>query len=102
NVVYAVLAEKKISFIGQPTISLTKLAPGNPLCFTITVSLVPDVTLPDYKAIASEHNKKAEPTPEVTEKEIETSLEQVRTLVGKQHGDQKPPELTDELVGKLG
>ena len=51
-----ILLENKIDAIGYPNIQITKLAKGNPLGFTITVAVVPEMTLPDYKKIAKEIN----------------------------------------------
>lgn len=73
------LAEHKIDAIGSPRIEITKIAPGNPLGFTITVSTLPEITLPDYKKLAREINKaKAEVlvTDEDVEKQIKDILRQ--------------------------
>ncbi len=37
--------------IGQPQINITKMAPNNPLEFTMEVSVLPEVTLGDYKGL---------------------------------------------------
>lgn len=37
--------------IGQPQINITKMAPGNPLEFTVEISVLPEVTLTDYKGL---------------------------------------------------
>jgi len=55
-----ILTENKIDAIGYPQISITKLAQGNPLGFTILTAVIPEINLPDYKKISSEINKKAE------------------------------------------
>ena len=38
--------------IGKPEITVTKLAPGNPLEYKVRVAVLPGVTLPDYRSIA--------------------------------------------------
>lgn len=38
--------------ISAPEVTITKLAPGNPLGFRMKIALMPEVTLPDYKKIA--------------------------------------------------
>lgn len=48
----AILAENKIDALGRPSISITKIASGNPLGFTITTAVHPVVSLPDYRALA--------------------------------------------------
>ena len=47
-----IIREHKIDAIGHPQISVTKLAPQNPLGFSALVAVIPVVTLPDYKTIA--------------------------------------------------
>ncbi|MDP2587253.1 MAG: trigger factor, partial [bacterium] len=43
--------ENKIESIGSPKIDVQKFAPGNPLVFKATVAVLPEFTLPDYKAL---------------------------------------------------
>ena len=47
-----IIKEHKIRAIGRPEIELTKLAENNPLGFKIKTSILPEITLPDYKKIA--------------------------------------------------
>lgn len=46
--------ENKIEAIGQPEVSILKLAKGNPFEFKAKVAVLPEVRLPDYKKIALE------------------------------------------------
>ncbi len=48
-----VIAEK-LEPIGEPEVQIKKIAKGNPLLFTVKVSVLPDIKLPDYKKIVSE------------------------------------------------
>ena len=66
----------KLDVIGYPKISLTKLAKGNPLGFSITVAVVPDITLPDYTKIAKDINKEKE-SKEVTDDEVEKQVKDI-------------------------
>ncbi len=68
--------QNKIDAIGYPQIAITKLAEGNPLGFTATVAVMPEITLPDYKTIAKEVNKEKTST-EVTEEEIDTQIKDI-------------------------
>ncbi|MFH1170162.1 MAG: trigger factor [Candidatus Vogelbacteria bacterium] len=52
-----ILTENKIDALGRPNISLTKIAKGNPLGFVITTAVHPEVTLPNYRALARETQK---------------------------------------------
>lgn len=98
------LEEKKLHAIGRPDITLTKLAPGNPVGFKITVALMPTVALPDYKALARDVMN----TPQIIEV-TETEVADFITEIGKRHNAQEKkevnapvPELTDEYVKALG
>ncbi|MFT5849476.1 MAG: trigger factor [Patiriisocius sp.] len=66
----------EIDAIGYPSISITKIAEDNPLGFTATVAVVPEIILPDYKKIAAATNKDKAST-EVTEEEIETQTKDI-------------------------
>lgn len=119
-----------LEVIGYPQISITKLAQDNPFGFSITVAVMPEVTLPEYKKIAAEQNK-AKESAEVTDAEVEKQIEEIlrqkaayerlqKKAAEKKETDsdtpeeaesmpedtdekEEPlPELTDELVKTLG
>lgn len=81
-----ILRELKVSPVGRPQIAITKLAPGIPLEFKITVTPEPEFTLPDYKKIAKD--VKREDTFEVDEKEVDAVLSEIEKRGWK-------PELKD-------
>ena len=70
------LRHHTIEAIGYPQIAITKLAEGNPLGFTATVAVLPEITLPDFKKIAETSNKDKE-SEEVTEVEIEQQVKDI-------------------------
>jgi FKBP-type peptidyl-prolyl cis-trans isomerase (trigger factor) len=111
-----ILNETKIESVGQPKVTIMKLALGNPLEFKIVVAVYPEFNLPAYKEIAKEELKKPEEI-SVTERDIDDVVMEIR----KQHAhmelhknsksdshDHKPleekdlPELTDGLVKQFG
>jgi len=103
------LREHEVDAIGRPNISITKIAPKNPLGFSITVSVIPEIILPDYKNIAQNINKEKEEIPEVGEKEITQAIESIQKQIAqKDSGEakkseiEKLPEFNDEFVKKLG
>lgn len=65
-----------LQVIGYPRIEITKLAPDNPLGFTATVAIVPEITLPDYKNLAANINKE-KATLEVTDEEVEKQVKDI-------------------------
>lgn len=66
----------KVDAIGYPKLSITKIAEDNPLGFTATVAVIPEITLGDYKAIAAEANKD-KASAEVTDEEVETQIKDI-------------------------
>lgn len=71
-----IIKAHKIEAIGYPQINVTKIAPDNPLGFTATVAILPEITLPDYKKIAKDTNKEKAST-EVTEEEVNKQVEDI-------------------------
>ena len=70
------LREHNIDAIGYPKIEITKIAPQNPLGFLLTVAVLPEIILPDFKKIAEAANKEKE-SEDVTDEEIETQVKDV-------------------------
>lgn len=106
-----IIIGEKISAIGRPQITLTKLAKDNPLNFTIVTAIAPEFELPEYKKIAKEVMAKEESV-EVTEKEYDEFIQAIRKsraphvhAEGEEHKDDEHvelPEVTDEFVRALG
>lgn len=76
--------EHKVSPISDPQVTITKIAKGNPLELTITVPVMPEVTLPSYKNLAQEAVKDDEKV-EVTDKDISDVLNELRKGRATQH-----------------
>lgn len=75
-----IMEKQKISPIGRPAVSITKIAEKNPLEFTLTTAVLPKATLADYAKIAKKVNAelaKEATDGEVTEKEIDETFERV-------------------------
>lgn len=124
-----ILTEHTLDVVGYPQISITKIAKDNPLGFTITVAVMPEMKLPDYLGIAKDINKNKE-SKEVTEEEVAKQINEIlrqkvayERLQGKAKDaeghvhdenckhDEEPvedikdlplPELTDEYVKTFG
>jgi FKBP-type peptidyl-prolyl cis-trans isomerase (trigger factor) len=75
NIIKAAQEKEKITPIGRPTVAITKLAPGIPLEFKITLTLEPAFELPDYKKVATEIE--LDKIPDATDKEIDDVLEEI-------------------------
>lgn len=72
-----IIETEKIDAIGQPKVSITKIAEGNPLEFTLTTAVVPKIGKFDYKKIAIEENKKPIDLPIVTDEELAKAKEKM-------------------------
>ena len=71
-----ILEEHELEPVGHPKIELTKIAPNNPLGFTATVAVMPEIELPDYKKIAKKVNED-KPSDEVTDEEVEKQINDI-------------------------
>lgn len=106
NSIYPIIVVKeKINALTTPEISITKIAPNSPLVFKAKITLIPEVTLPDYKKLVKE--VKPIDTADVTEKEMDDYIKfllsqraQMMKLNSKE--EEKEPELNDEFVKTLG
>jgi trigger factor len=113
-----IVMEHKLAVIGRPQVSITKLAPGNPIGFTIHTAVLPEFTLPDYKKIAKESLEGPDDIL-VTDEEVDKVLMEVRRgrarlqkiekekagekIEEPKEGDKENlPELDDTFVATLG
>jgi len=103
-----IILEQKLDVVGPPQVSITKLAPGNPIEFSIKTATLPEVTLPDYKKIA-EKVPSVEKGVTVDDKEVDSVIDQIQkshtkgqSADDKTEDEQKPVQITDEFVKTLG
>ena len=110
-----ILVEEKIDAIGRPAITITKIAKNNPLEFTATVAVLPEVKLPDYKKIAAKENKDTTEVT-VTDEELDGAIKSLKKArkhdeihkSGEEHDheafekEEIDAELTVEYVKQLG
>lgn len=100
-----IVRDNKIDAIGHPEITITKIAVGNPLGFKIKTAVLPEVKIGDYKKIAKKVNSEKEESTEVTEKDVDDVITEIRQMRGKkQEGSEEIelPELNDEFAKGLG
>ncbi|MBY0310251.1 hypothetical protein K2Q16_03850 [Patescibacteria group bacterium] len=71
-----ILHDFAIDAVGQPKIEITKIAPGNPLGVSITVAVIPEITLPDYVQLAKTKNGE-KGSALVTDTDLETSISDI-------------------------
>ncbi len=103
-----IVTDKKLDVVGRPMVTITKLAPGNPVGFKIKSAVYPVVELPDYKKIAAEEIKKVskEKVEEVTDEDVNKELRRLQEMMTPpaQEGEEKSPapELNDEFAKSIG
>ncbi|MEQ1813818.1 MAG: trigger factor, partial [Candidatus Nitrotoga sp.] len=105
-----IVVAEKIDALGRPEVRITKIAHGNPLEFTITTAVFPEIVLPDYKTLAKKNGKKGDPVV-VTDEDITKTIDQIRRMRGQQEAQKDGkefdealplPEIDDEFVKTLG
>lgn len=69
------IVEKKLEVLGKPEIQVLKLAKGNSFEFKAKTWILPELTLPDYRLIASKIKKREI---KIEKKEIEDALDWLR------------------------
>jgi FKBP-type peptidyl-prolyl cis-trans isomerase (trigger factor) len=114
-----IIEQEAPNYVGRPNIEITKLAADNPVGFKITIGILPEFKLPDYKKIAHKEMKKEGETAEISEKEIDDVIDEVRKqrahhafhaankeTPGHDHAEEAlaahMPEFNDEFVKTLG
>jgi FKBP-type peptidyl-prolyl cis-trans isomerase (trigger factor) len=106
--VYAdIVTDKAIDVVGRPNITITKLAPGNPIGFKIQSAVFPMIELPEYKKIAENERKKFEKEKVIVEeKDIENELKRLQEMMTPKKEDGTVegvvPEINDEFAQTLG
>lgn len=113
-----IIKEHDIKAIGNPNISITKIAEGNDLEFTITTAVLPEIIVADYKKLAKKIN--AEPSEVVvSEEEVTSAILNLRKMRAQQKlsseakegasvpswsdiSEEDLPEMTDDWVKEIG
>ncbi len=101
EVLAQIFKDEKLDVIGRPRVEAVKLTPEQPAEFKVTLSLYPELTLPDYKKIATEQNKRKQEIVVIGEKEIDSVVQEIT----KQHetaSGAKEFAVTDESVKAFG
>lgn len=109
-----IITDAKISPLGSPAVTITKVAPGEAFGFKIKTAVMPEVKLPDYKKLSKEIMAEKDEL-EVTEKEIEETIEGLRKQIAHNdyhianptdhshdHADLPLPEVNEEFIKKFG
>lgn len=77
---YDILETEKLETVDQPDIKMLKLAPNNPLIYSATVALMPQVTLCDYEKIKIKPLENIK----IEQKEIDKVISELQRLRAKE------------------
>lgn len=89
----AISKNTKRQVVGQPQISITKLAPKNPLEYKVIFAVIPELTLGDYKNFKIKKEKA-----EVDVKEVEKMLNQLREMRAKEVSVDREVKDKDKII----
>ncbi len=93
---FEAISKEKLDTIGTPQITLQKFAPGNDLVFVAAVALLPTLSLPNLSAIKVDFKKT-----EITKKEVDAALENLRKMQPKETPKSGAAEKEDKVTIKL-
>ncbi len=79
--------------IGDPQVSITKLAPNNPLQYKITVAVLPEVKLGQYKDLGIRAKKVS-----VSDQEVEKIISDLQTARAKEAIVDRPVQAGDKVI----
>lgn len=86
--------EEKLETIGSPAISVDKLSPGQPIVFSTTSALVPEVTkMPDLKACQVEKKAKT-----ANDAQVEEAVDEMRRMRRSEALADRPATMDDLIV----
>lgn len=89
---YKAITQEKLETVGRPDIKIEKIAPGNPVVYKATVSLLPVVTLGDWKKLSVQKKEV-----KVTDEEVDKTIEQLQSMGVKETLVQRTAQLKDKV-----
>lgn len=94
-----ILDEHNVRAIGQPDVTITKIAVGNPLGFSLETAVMPEVSIENYEKMAAEAVAKIpEAGDTVEEKEVDEVINDLRKRVAVEMASH---EVADEAADEI-
>lgn len=88
------VVENHVHSYGEPSINVTKLAPGNPVAFTATVAAVPEITsLADFRKVKVEVKQ-----PKVEDAKVDEALKDIQRMQTKEVRVNREAQDKDKIV----
>ncbi len=88
-----VITKNTTDAIGQPDINIVKLAPDNPLVFTVKMSVIPSIEIGAYKDLGIKEKET-----NLDEKELEKTYDHLREMHVKESVSEKEIKDGDKLI----
>jgi FKBP-type peptidyl-prolyl cis-trans isomerase (trigger factor) len=91
--------------VDRPDISITKIAEGNPIGFEITIQVIPEIKLPDYKKILKDLKLEEDSTKATDEEVANTIKELARGASGDKNFDMEKfdvEKIDEAFISKFG
>ena len=88
-----VLVHKKILSIGAPHIEVEKLAPGNPVVYKATVSVLPNTTLADISSV-----RVTKKIVNVEDRQVEQEIDKIRKMRAQEVLVERAAQNTDKVI----
>ncbi|MDP2709200.1 MAG: trigger factor [bacterium] len=82
--------------VGQPQVNITKLAPGNPMEYKLILTMLPDITLGDYKGL-----KIKEAAAEVKAEAAEKLINELRQMRANETISESPAKEGDRVIADI-
>ena len=82
SAVREIITDEKLSIIGAPQATITKIAPKNPVMFTVKFALYPSFELPDYRKIGKTIADRKEKS-EASESDIDEAIARIQKNDGR-------------------
>lgn len=84
--------DHQLKTIGQPEITMEKIAPGNPVVYSATCALLPDVQLPAYEDVKVKRKRVP-----VTDDDVARAIDDLRNMLAESKSAERPAQLGDKV-----
>jgi len=98
---FKIIKESKLNPLGQPKVKITKSALGNPLEYKITISVMPEIKLGDYKTVSGKIEIK-EINSEAIEQELKTLQKKKASYLTKDEPAEKGDRVEIDFETRVG
>lgn len=98
----------RIRPLGEPDARIEHMEQGQPLRFSLRISVMPEFALPDYRRIATDVGKEPTDSTDISDQELRDAIKEIQKGLAAKGGapsvtaEKESQELTDEEVRAMG